>query len=72
MEEKSEAEQQALDAQRKARAEAKKVSDEAWTRAHQAYKEAKKQADVVHKKARKIAVDKEHIRHIKRPRSRLM
>ena len=59
MEEKSGAEQQALDAQTKGRAEAKKVCDEAWARAYQAYKEAKKQADIVHKKARKIAVDKE-------------
>jgi len=59
MEEKSEAEQQALDAQRTGQAEAKKVSDEAWTRADQAYKEAKKQAHIVHKKARKIAVDKQ-------------
>jgi hypothetical protein len=57
MEEKSEAEQQALDAQTKGHIEAKKVSDEAWTRAYQAYKEAKKQAHIVHKKALKIAVD---------------
>ena len=59
MEEKSEAKQQALDVQTKGRDEAKKVCDEAWARAYQAYKEAKKQANIVHKKARKIAVDKE-------------
>jgi hypothetical protein len=57
MEEKSEAEQQALDAQTKGHLEAKELSDEAWTRAYQAYKEAKKQAHIVHKKALKIAVD---------------
>ena len=59
MEGKSEAEQQALDGQTKGQAEAKKVCDEAWTRASQAYKEAEKQAHIVHKKARKIAVDKQ-------------
>ena len=59
MEEKSEAEEQALDVQAKGRGEAQKVSHEAWTRAYQAYKEAKKQAHIVHKKARKIAVDKQ-------------
>jgi hypothetical protein len=59
MEGKSEAEQQALDAQTKGRVEAKKVSDETWTRAYQAYKEAKKQAHIVYKKARKIALDKQ-------------
>jgi bacterioferritin (cytochrome b1) len=59
MEEKSEAEQQAIDAQRKDQAEAGKVSNEAWKRAYHAYKEAKKQAHIVHKKARKIAVDKQ-------------
>ena len=59
MEEKSEAKQQALDDQTKGRDEAKKVCDDAWARAYQAYKEAKKQADIVHKKARKIAVDKQ-------------
>ena len=57
MEEKSEAERQALDAQSKGQAEARRVSDEAWARADQAYKEAKKQADIVHKEAKKIAVD---------------
>jgi hypothetical protein len=59
MEGKSAAEQQALDAQTKGRVEAKKVSDETWKRADQAYKEAKKQAHMVHKKARKIALDKQ-------------
>jgi len=59
MEGKSEAEQQAVVAQTKGRADAKKVSDEDWTRAYQAYKEAKRQAHIVHKKARKIAVDKQ-------------
>jgi hypothetical protein len=53
-----EAEGRALDAQTKGRAEAKKVSDETWARADQAYKEAKKQADIVHKQVRKTAVDK--------------
>ena len=59
MESKSEAETQALNAQTKGQAEAKKVCDEAWTRAYQAYKEAKKQADIVHKEASKIALDKQ-------------
>jgi hypothetical protein len=59
MEEKSEAGQQALDAQRKSQAEAKRVSDETWERADQAYKEAKKQADIVHKEVIKIAVNKQ-------------
>jgi bacterioferritin (cytochrome b1) len=59
MEGKSAGEQQALDAQTKGRVEAKKVSDETWKRADQAYKEAKKQAHIVHKKARKIALDKQ-------------
>jgi hypothetical protein len=59
MEGRSAAEQQALDAQTKGRVEAQKVSDETWTRADRAYKEAKKQAHIVHKKARKIAVDKQ-------------
>jgi hypothetical protein len=59
MERKSEAERQALDAQAKGQDEAKKVCDEAWARAYQAYKEAKKQADIVHKEVRKNAVDKQ-------------
>jgi hypothetical protein len=59
MEEKSEAERQALDAQSKGHAEAKRITDETWARADQAYKEAKKQADIVHKEAKKIAVDKQ-------------
>jgi len=59
MEGKSEAERQALDAQARGQDEAKKVCDEAWARAEQAYKEAKKQADIVHKELRKIAVDRQ-------------
>ena len=48
-----------LDAQTKARVEARKLLDEAWERAQKAYKEAKEQADKVHKEAKKIAVDKQ-------------
>jgi colicin import membrane protein len=59
MEGKSEAEQQALDAQGKGQAEAKKVADEAWDRAYKAYKEGKKQGDIVYKEAKKMAVDKQ-------------
>ncbi len=59
MENKSEAETKALDTQSKGHAEAKRVCDEAWKRAYQAYKEAKEQADIVHKQASKIAVDKQ-------------
>jgi hypothetical protein len=59
MEEKSEAERQALDAQSKGHTEAEKVCNEVWARADQAYKEAKEQADIVHKEVRKIAVDKQ-------------
>jgi bacterioferritin (cytochrome b1) len=59
MERKSETETQALDAQTKGRDEARKLCDEAWARAYQAYKEAKKQAHIVHEKARKIALDKQ-------------
>ena len=59
MEEKSEAEKQAVDAQSKGQSEAKRISDETWDRADQAYKEAKKQADTVHKELKKIAVDKQ-------------
>jgi colicin import membrane protein len=59
MEGKSEADQQALDAQKKGRDEAGKVSDEAWARAYKAYKEGKKQADIVYKEAKKMAVDKQ-------------
>ncbi|MFC1533376.1 hypothetical protein ACFL7M_08450 [Thermodesulfobacteriota bacterium] len=59
MEGKSEAERRALDAQAKGQGEAKKVCDETWARAEQAYKEAKKQADIVHKEVRKIAVNKQ-------------
>ncbi|MFC1846004.1 hypothetical protein ACFLYM_01135 [Chloroflexota bacterium] len=59
MEGKSEEAKQALDAQAKGHTEANKVCDEAWVRAYQVYKEAKKQADIVHKEASKIAVDKE-------------
>ena len=59
MEEKSGAERQALDAQSKGQAEARKVCDEAWERANQAYKEAKTQADIVYKETKKRAADKE-------------
>ena len=48
-----------LDALSKAQAEAKRVCDEAWDRAGEAYKEAKKQADIVHKEAKSIAADKQ-------------
>ncbi len=58
MERKSETEKQALDVQTKSRDEARKLCDEAWARAYQAYKEAKRQAQIVHKKACKIALDK--------------
>ncbi len=59
MENKSEAETKALDTQSKGHAEAKRVCDEAWKRAYQAYKEVKEQADIVHKEASKIATDKQ-------------
>ena len=39
--------------------EARALLDEAWDRATKAYKVAKEQADIVHKEAKKIAVDKE-------------
>jgi len=42
---------------RKAQAEARKVSDDAAARAQKAYIEAKKQTEVVHKNAMKLAVD---------------
>lgn len=53
MEEKSETEKQALDAQTKGHVEAKKVCDVTWARAEQAYKEAKELADIVHKEVKK-------------------
>ena len=59
MEGKSEAEKQALNTQTKGHVEAKKVCDATWARAYHVYNEAKKQADIVHKEASKIAVDKE-------------
>ena len=59
MEQKSETEKRALDTQAKDRNETKRMCDEAWERAYQAYKEAKKQADIVYKEAEKIAVDKQ-------------
>jgi hypothetical protein len=59
MERKSDSETKALDTQSKGQAEAKKVCDEAWKRAYQAYKEAKEQADIVYKQASKIAINKE-------------
>jgi hypothetical protein len=59
MEQKSETERKALDAQTKGQAEASKVYDEAMQRAYKAYEEAKKQANIVHKEASKIAVDKQ-------------
>ncbi|TFH33853.1 MAG: hypothetical protein E4G93_06260 [Dehalococcoidia bacterium] len=39
--------------------EARKVLDDAWVRADKVYKEAKKQADIVHEEVRKLAVDEE-------------
>ena len=59
MEGKPEAGRQALDAQAKGQDEAKNVCDEVWARAYQAYTQAKKQADIVHKEVRKHAVDKQ-------------
>jgi hypothetical protein len=59
MEGKSEAEQQALDTKEKGHTGAKKVSDEAWERAYKAYKEGKKQANIVYKEAKKIVVDRQ-------------
>ena len=59
MEEKSEAERQAVDAQSRGQSEAKRISDETWDRADEAFKEAKKQADMVHKELKSIAVDKQ-------------
>jgi colicin import membrane protein len=59
MERKSDSETKALDLQSKGQAEAKRVCDEAWKRAYQAYKEAKEQVDIVHKQASKIAITKE-------------
>ena len=59
MEGKSEAEKQALDTKTRGHVEARKVCDDTWARAYQVYNEAKKQADIVHKEASKIAVDKE-------------
>ena len=41
------------------KAEAKKVLDEAWDRAQQAYEVAKKQADIVYKAIEKHTVDKQ-------------
>jgi hypothetical protein len=57
MEGKSEEEKQALDAQTMGHVEANNVCDEAWIRASRAYDEAKKQANIVHKEASKIAVN---------------
>ena len=56
---KSETETQALNAQTKGRDEARRILDESWPRANQAYKEAKKQADIVYKEVRKQIIDKE-------------
>ncbi|MFC2068415.1 hypothetical protein ACFLTP_05360 [Chloroflexota bacterium] len=50
---------QEIDAQTKARVEARKLLDEAWERSQKAYKEVKNQADIVYKKAKKLAVDKQ-------------
>ncbi len=41
------------------KAEARKVLDEAYDRGNKANKEAKKQADIVYKEAKRLAVDKE-------------
>jgi colicin import membrane protein len=59
MEQKSSAEKRALDAQTLGHSEAKRISDEAWKHSEEAYKEAKKQADVVYEAVKKIAVDKQ-------------
>jgi colicin import membrane protein len=59
MEQKSEAGKRALDAQTLGHNEAKRLSDAAWKHSDLAYKEAKKQADIVYEAAKKIAVDKQ-------------
>ena len=43
----------------KTHGEARALLDEAWDRSAAAYKVAKEQADIVHEKAKKMAVDKE-------------
>jgi len=47
------------DAQKKPPVSAREVLDEAWDHAQKAYKEAKKQAGIVHEEAKKLAVDKQ-------------
>ena len=47
---------QELDAQAKARVDARKVLDEAVDRAQKVYREAQKQADIVRNKARKMTM----------------
>ena len=39
--------------------EARALLDDAWDRAKKVYKETKEQADIVHKEAKRVAVDKE-------------
>jgi len=39
--------------------EARALLDDAWVRAKKVHKEAKEQADIVHKEAKRVAVDKE-------------
>ena len=59
MDQKAETERKALGVQQKTREESGITLDDVRNRAFKAYKEAKKQADIVHKEAKKLAVDKE-------------
>ena len=59
MQRNSETEKLARDTQRKDQNEAKKILDDGYKRAGEAYNEAKKQAEIVYKEARKIAADKQ-------------
>ena len=59
MEQNSAAEKRALAAQTLAHNEARRIADDAANHAYQAYKEAKKQVDIVYETAKKIAVDKQ-------------
>ncbi|MFC2044085.1 hypothetical protein ACFLT8_02650 [Chloroflexota bacterium] len=52
-------ERNAQNVKNKTQDDARKLIDEAYARASLAYKEAKKQADLVHKEASKIAIDKQ-------------
>jgi DNA-binding transcriptional regulator YhcF (GntR family) len=56
---KSEIETKSLDAQKKAQAETRKITDDATERANQAFIETKRQADIVYEEAKKLPVDKQ-------------